>query len=163
MPDIDIAAIRARAARAGAMEVDEDRWTDPPILLGYVRALEASADDVPALLDLLAERDAEVERLRLIVAARDLALAAFSAQYDETKAERDAAIRENVRLARLLVQRDHEQAALSARLDAVRAVLDDADDGDVVTQADGPHVPTHLVRAALTTTPETTTTEGETP
>ena len=52
-----LAEIRARAERAAVMEVDEDRYVDRPVLLGYTRALSASADDVPDLV-------AEIEALR---------------------------------------------------------------------------------------------------
>lgn len=51
-----LAEIRARAERVAVMEVDEDRYGDRAVLLGYTRALSASADDVPELV-------AEIERL----------------------------------------------------------------------------------------------------
>ena len=56
-----LAEIRARAERVALMEVDEDRYGDRAVLLGYTRALSASADDVPDLVaevtSLWAQRD----------------------------------------------------------------------------------------------------------
>ena len=56
-----LAEIRARAERVAVMEVDEDRYGDRAVLLGYTRALSASADDVPELVaevtSLWAQRD----------------------------------------------------------------------------------------------------------
>ncbi|ROR97829.1 hypothetical protein EDD28_2438 [Salana multivorans] len=128
-PD-QIAAIRDRHTRGrGAIEA----W----IPLEVVRSLE----DVPALLDLLAERDAEVERLR---AQRD---GDGDVDLETTQRENDA---------------------LAARLDAVRSVHARYFDPETSEAGEGIE-PEDVwrfdrdMRALLAPTPETTTTEGETP
>lgn len=76
--------------------------------------------------------------------------------YGDTASGEVARLRQALADARAQSTHDARRARVAeARLEAVRDVLDQADD-TVVTQADGEHVPVYLIRRALdgTVTPD---------
>ena len=121
-----LAEIRARAERVAVMEVDEDRYGDRAVLLGYTRALSASADDVPELV-------AEVGRL---AAAFEEIRSEYNGARKDRRADYAAHVAEIQRLTNDLavteaqaVDRDEAATILAQQVEKVRALHQPWDDG----------------------------------
>ena len=110
-----LAEIRARAERVAVMEVDEDRYGDRAVLLGYTRALSASADDVPDLV-------AEVERLQARVGSCDGGCN-YQDGPDEMCSLHGRPVAEVWQIVRdVAAERDAKNAALAQQVEKVRAL-----------------------------------------
>ena len=119
-----LAEIRARAERVAVMEVDEDRYGDRAVLLGYTRALSASADDVPDLV-------AVVEALRAGWLAQIAETDQLAAVLEAESTHKDGdACPVCDHMAALDVEKMHdENDALARQVEKVRALHQPWDDG----------------------------------
>ena len=117
-----LAEIRARAERVAVMEVDEDRYGDRAVLLGYTRALSASADDVPDLV-------AEIGRLLARVGSCD-GRCNYQDGPDEMCSLHGRPVAEVWQIVRdVAAERDAKNDALAQQVEKVRALHQPWDDG----------------------------------